>query len=143
MIVTHANGDHFWGAGVLPDAEIIATREAREHIHYEPTPKQQHALVQGGDPATVLGEYLKRHFGTFDWSQTEPVQPTTYFTGELELTLGEYPVQISALPAAHTTGDLIVHLLRSAPCSAATSSSPPHRSSRATTRCTGRAPSPM
>ncbi|WP_330480868.1 MBL fold metallo-hydrolase [Streptomyces sp. NBC_00724] len=110
VIVTHANGDHFWGAGVLPDAEIIATREAREHIHYEPTPKQQHALVQGGDPATALGEYLKRHFGTFDWSQTEPVQPTTYFTGELELTLGEYPVQLSALPAAHTTGDLIVHL---------------------------------
>lgn len=36
--------------------------------------------------------------------------PTTYFTGELELTLGEYPVRISALPPAHTTGDLMVHL---------------------------------
>lgn len=48
VIVTHANGDHFWGAGVLPDAEIIVTREAREHIHYEPTPKQQHALVTAG-----------------------------------------------------------------------------------------------
>ncbi|WP_406391468.1 MBL fold metallo-hydrolase [Streptomyces sp. NBC_00887] len=110
VIVTHANGDHFWGAGVLPDAEIIATREAREHIHYEPTPKQQHALVAGSDPATPLGAYLGRHFGDFDWSATEPVQPTTYFTGELELTLGEYAVQLSALPPAHTTGDLIVHL---------------------------------
>ncbi|GAA1321502.1 hypothetical protein GCM10009647_054610 [Streptomyces sanglieri] len=110
VIVTHANGDHFWGAGVLPDAEIIATREAREHIHYEPTPKQQHALVASGDPATPLGGYLARHFGPFDWSRTEPVMPTTYFTGELELTLGEYPVQISALPSAHTTGDLMVHL---------------------------------
>ncbi|MER5358774.1 MBL fold metallo-hydrolase [Streptomyces sp. NPDC002785] len=110
VIVTHANGDHFWGAGVLPDAEIIATREAREHIHYEPTPKQQHALVATGDQATPLGAYLGRHFGPFDWSQTEPVQPTTYFTGELELTLGEYPVQLSALPPAHTTGDLMVHL---------------------------------
>ncbi|MCX4680716.1 MBL fold metallo-hydrolase [Streptomyces sp. NBC_01433] len=110
VIVTHANGDHFWGAGVLPDAEIIATREAREHIHYEPTPQQQHALVTGGDPATPLGAYLARHFGPFDWSATEPVRPTTYFTGELELTLGDYPVQVSALPPAHTTGDLIVHL---------------------------------
>ena len=110
VIVTHANGDHFWGAGVLPDAEIIATREAREHIHYEPTPKQQHGLVAGGDPATPLGAYLTRHFGGFDWSATEPVLPTTYFTGELELTLGEYPVRISALPPAHTTGDLMVHL---------------------------------
>ncbi|MGC5345256.1 MBL fold metallo-hydrolase [Streptomyces sp. DT24] len=110
IVVTHANGDHFWGAGVLPDAEIIATREAREHIHYEPTPRQQHALVTGSDPATPLGDYLRRHFGTFDWSDTEPVRPTTYFTGELELTLGEYPVQVTALAPAHTTGDLIVHL---------------------------------
>ncbi|MCX4965387.1 MBL fold metallo-hydrolase [Streptomyces sp. NBC_00654] len=110
VIVTHANGDHFWGAGVLPDAEIIATREAREHIHYEPTPQQQHALVTGGDPATPLGAYLARHFGPFDWSATEPVRPTTYFTGELELTLGDYPVRLAALPSAHTTGDLIVHL---------------------------------
>lgn len=52
VIVTHANGDHFWGAGVLPDAEIIATREAREHLHYDPTPQQQHALVAGSDPST-------------------------------------------------------------------------------------------
>lgn len=110
VIVTHANGDHFWGAGVLPDAEIIATREAREHIHYEPTPQQQHALVNGSDPATALGAYLGRHFGPFDWSQTDPVRPTTYFTGELELTLGEYPVRITSLPSAHTTGDLMVHL---------------------------------
>ncbi|MFJ8449927.1 MBL fold metallo-hydrolase [[Kitasatospora] papulosa] len=110
VIVTHANGDHFWGAGVLPDAEIIATREAREHIHYDPTPQQQHALVAGSDPSTPLGSYLARHFGGFDWSATEVVRPTTYFTGELELTLGDYPVQVSSLPPAHTAGDLMVYL---------------------------------
>ncbi|MEV5159985.1 MBL fold metallo-hydrolase [Streptomyces sp. NPDC053728] len=110
VIVTHANGDHFWGAGVLPDAEIIVTREAREHIHHDPTPQQQHALVTGSDRSTPLGAYLSRHFGAFDWSATDVVRPTTYFTGELELTLGEYAVQVSSLPPAHTGGDLIVHL---------------------------------
>ncbi|MEU5715824.1 MBL fold metallo-hydrolase [Streptomyces sp. NPDC020403] len=110
VIVTHANGDHFWGAGVLPDAEIIATREAREHIHYDPTPQQQHALVTGGDRTTALGAYLARHFGVFDWSDTAPVRPTTYFTGELELTLGDHVVQVSSLPPAHTAGDLMVYL---------------------------------
>lgn len=110
VIVTHANGDHFWGAGVLPDAEIIATREAREHIHYEPTPQQQHALVASGDRGSPLGAYLARHFGPFDWSDTDPVRPTTYFTGELELTLGDYPVRLTSLAPAHTTGDLLVHL---------------------------------
>ncbi|MCG6496602.1 MBL fold metallo-hydrolase [Kitasatospora sp. A2-31] len=110
VVVTHANGDHLWGAGVLPDAEVIATHEALEHIHYEPAPKQQHALVAGGDPDSPLGGYLQRHFGQFDWSQTEPVHPQTVFRGELELRVGEYPVQITGLPAAHTGGDLMVHL---------------------------------
>ncbi|WP_062209308.1 MBL fold metallo-hydrolase [Streptomyces sp. NBRC 109706] len=110
VVVTHANGDHFWGAGVVPDAEIITTREAREQICFEPSPQQQHALVNGSDPETPLGRYLRRHFGVFDWSGTEPVQPHTYFTGELELSVGEYPVHISSLPPAHTAGDLFVHL---------------------------------
>ncbi|MFD7595321.1 MBL fold metallo-hydrolase [Kitasatospora sp. NPDC059812] len=110
VIVTHANGDHLWGAGVVPDAEVISTREALEHIHYEPTPQQQHALVVGGDPDSPLGGYLREHFGRFDWSATDPVHPDTVFTGELELRVGEYPVQVTGLPAAHTSGDLIVHL---------------------------------
>ncbi|MFC6598577.1 MBL fold metallo-hydrolase [Kitasatospora paranensis] len=112
VIVTHANGDHLWGAGVLPDAEVITTREALEHIHYEPTPQQQHALIAGGDPQSPLGWYLSRHFGGFDWSATEPVHPTLMFHGELELRVGDHPVHVIGLPAAHTDGDLIVHLPR-------------------------------
>lgn len=112
VFVTHANGDHLWGAGVLPDAEIIATREAVDHIHYEPTPQQQHALIAGGDPASPLGWYLARHFGAFDWSATEPVHPTLMFHGELELRVGPHPVHVIGLPPAHTEGDLIVHLPR-------------------------------
>ncbi|MFF1872073.1 MBL fold metallo-hydrolase [Kitasatospora herbaricolor] len=112
VIVTHANGDHLWGAGVLPDAEVIATKEALEHIHYEPTPQQQHALVKGADPASPLGWYLGEHFGQFDWSSTEPVHPTLMFQGELELRVGDHPVHVIGLPPAHTDGDLIVHLPR-------------------------------
>ncbi|GJF28959.1 hypothetical protein KNE206_16590 [Kitasatospora sp. NE20-6] len=112
VIATHANGDHLWGAVVLPDAEVIATREAMEHIHYEPTPQQQHALIAGGDPASPLGWYLARHFGGFDWSETGPVHPTLMFRGELELKVGDHPVHVIGLPPAHTEGDLIVHLPR-------------------------------
>ncbi|WP_165989795.1 MBL fold metallo-hydrolase [Streptomyces sp. YIM 98790] len=110
VVVTHANGDHYWGAGVVPDAELIATRGAREQMCFEPSPPQQHALVTGSDPDTPLGAYLRRHFGGFDWSRTEPLRPHTYFTGELELSVGDYPVQVSSLPPAHTEGDLVVHL---------------------------------
>ncbi|MFC9327460.1 MBL fold metallo-hydrolase [Kitasatospora sp. NPDC057015] len=112
VIVTHANGDHLWGAGVLPDAEVISTREALEHIHYEPTPQQQQALVDGADPHSPLGWYLAEHFGQFDWSSAEPVHPTLMFQGELELRVGDHPVHVIGLPPAHTEGDLIVHLPR-------------------------------
>ncbi|MEV4555954.1 MBL fold metallo-hydrolase [Kitasatospora sp. NPDC049285] len=110
IVVTHANGDHMWGAGVLPDAEIIATHEALHHIAYEPTPEQQHGLLQSLDPDSDTGSYLREHFGCFDWADTPPVNPDTVFTGELELRVGDLPVQLSSLPPAHTSGDLIVHL---------------------------------
>ncbi len=112
VVVTHGNGDHFWGAGVLPDAEVITTRETLEHIHYEPTPQELHDLVRGSDPGTAIGRYLGRHFGVFDWAGVEPVQPSTLFRGELELRVGDHPVQLSSLAPAHTTGDLMVHLPR-------------------------------
>ncbi|MFS7878879.1 MBL fold metallo-hydrolase [Streptomyces asiaticus] len=112
VIVTHANGDHLWGAEVVPDAEIVATREALGHIEYEPSPQQLHGLVQGSDPATPLGWYLKRHFGRFDWSTTEVVEPTLTFVGELDLRVGQVPVELFSLESAHTAGDLVAYLPR-------------------------------
>ncbi|WP_369205227.1 MBL fold metallo-hydrolase [Streptomyces sp. PU-14G] len=109
IAVTHANGDHLWGADVLPGAEVIATREARHHLEIEPTPQQLRGLIEAaGD--SPLGSYLARHFGHFDWSATRVVAPTTVFEGELELTVGTHPVVLTSLPPAHTAGDMTVHL---------------------------------
>lgn len=104
VIVTQAGGGHRWGTGMLPDAEIIPAREARGPVHRGPTPQRQHAPVAGSDPSTFLGAYPGRHFGAFDRSPTEVVRPTACLTGELELTLGEYTVQVPSLPPAHTAG---------------------------------------
>ena len=110
VVVTHGNGDHFWGSGVVPKAELIAAKESLEQAHAEPDPKDLDAFVRGLDPDTVFGAYMRRHFGVFDWSDTDRVRPTTLFRGELELRVGDYPVQVVGLPPAHTTGDLFVHL---------------------------------
>ncbi|WP_055698271.1 MBL fold metallo-hydrolase [Streptomyces silaceus] len=110
IVVTHPNGDHMWGAGVLPRAEIIASRQAREHLHFDPHPQQQHALVGAVDPTTPWGAYVVEHFGGYDWSTVRPVAVSTAFTEELELTVGAYPVHLSVLPSGHTQGDLFVHL---------------------------------
>ncbi len=110
IVVTHANGDHLWGADVVPGAEVIATREARHHIEIEPSPQQLRELIEGAGAQSPVGGYLAEHFGHFDWSRTEVVAPTTVFEGELELTVGGHPVVLTSLPSAHTTGDLIVQL---------------------------------
>lgn len=108
IAVTHANGDHLWGAGALPEAEVVATREALHHIDYEPSPAQLHALVTGG--AGPLGDYLRAHFGAFDWSTADAVRPDTVIDAEHVLSVGGVTVRLIPLPPAHTTGDLMVHL---------------------------------
>ncbi|WP_327070823.1 MBL fold metallo-hydrolase [Kitasatospora sp. NBC_01302] len=109
VFVTHGNGDHLWGASVLPEAEIIATEETVHHIEFDPDPATMRALVHSGatDPVT---RYLLRHFGGFDWSDCVPVLPTRTFTGELDLQVGRIPVRLRTVGPAHTGGDLIVHL---------------------------------
>ncbi|MFE5208975.1 MBL fold metallo-hydrolase [Streptomyces sp. NPDC056600] len=110
VVVTHANGDHLWGACVLPEAQVIATDAARAHLCLEPTPDQLHALAGAVDPATPWGSYVRRHFGVFDWSATELPSVTETFTGEHELTVGRHTVRLASLPPGHTVGDLFVHL---------------------------------
>ncbi len=110
VVVTHANGDHLWGAVVLPDAEVVTTRHAVDNAHFEPTPEQLQQLVQGLDRDTPTGWYLKEHFGRYDWTATPAVEPSMLVEGELEFRVGAYPVRLTSLASAHTTGDLIVHL---------------------------------
>ncbi|MGW0928029.1 MBL fold metallo-hydrolase [Streptomyces sp. NPDC002644] len=110
VVVTHANGDHLWGACVLPDAEVLATEAAREHLGGEPTPGQLRAMAASAHPATPWGSYVRHHFGGFDWSATEVPAVSRTFTGELELQVGEFPVLLGSLPPGHTVGDLFAHL---------------------------------
>jgi glyoxylase-like metal-dependent hydrolase (beta-lactamase superfamily II) len=110
VVVTHADGDHLWGACVLPEAEIVAADGATAHLSAQPTPAQLHGLAGSVDVSTPWGAYVARHFGSFDWSDTEVPPLTRTFTGELELRVGEFPAVLTTLPPGHTGGDLFVHL---------------------------------
>lgn len=116
LFVTHGNGDHLWGAAAAPRAKVVYTKETAEHIEHEPDPAQLHALVHGSDPDSVVGWYLKRHFGRYQWVTSTLPEPTIAFTGELEVSVGGVPVQLTQLAPAHTVGDMIAYLPRQRTC---------------------------
>lgn len=111
VVNTHGNGDHSYGNGLFPGAEIIATEANGEHLCAEPEPAVLAGLVAAADPATVLGAYMKRHFARYgDFGVTAPTHPTRTFSGELDLDVGGSAVRLIEVGPAHTAGDLIVHL---------------------------------
>lgn len=111
VINTHANGDHSFGNGVLPLAEIITSRASAAEMD-EVTP---HMLAQMMANATALGaagDYLRTIFGAFDFAGTRGRRPTHTFSGELTLKLGDCPVHLIEVGPAHTAGDILVHVPR-------------------------------
>lgn len=111
VVNTHGNGDHSYGNGLFPGAEIISTDANEAHLCAEPAPADLARLVADSDPGTALGAYMKRHFGRYgDFGGVRTVHPNRTFSGELVLDVGGTAVRLIEVGPAHTTGDLIVHL---------------------------------
>ncbi|MFF4254545.1 MBL fold metallo-hydrolase [Streptomyces sp. NPDC001663] len=111
MIVnTHVNGDHTFGNGCFPGAEIIATKASAEHLCREPSPQQMHFLTHQTPADQPLGWYAREHFGRYTYEGVEAVPPTTTFSGRYELTVGDIVAELIEVGPAHSAGDLIVHL---------------------------------
>ncbi|MFD9793413.1 MBL fold metallo-hydrolase [Streptomyces sp. NPDC059070] len=110
VVNTHANGDHSYGNGLFPDAEIISTEANLAHLCAEPTPPQLQAVLDGCRPEVPFERYLLTHFGRYDYSGLDVVPPTRTFSGRLDLLVGSTPVELYEVGPAHTAGDLVVHL---------------------------------
>jgi cyclase len=111
LINTHANPDHFFGNGLVADAEIIGTNEAkREMASFDPrklaTLKDSYA--QMGESGEFLFETMGRKF---DFSGVDEVTlPNRTFDHRLDLTVGSKAVELVDLGPAHTDSDTIVWL---------------------------------
>ncbi|WUH92795.1 MBL fold metallo-hydrolase [Streptomyces sp. NBC_00433] len=111
VVNTHGNGDHSYGNGLFPDAEIVATDANGKHLCAEPAPAELAALIATSDPESALGAYMRRHFGRYgDFGGVSAVHPTRTFSGELEMDVDGVAVRLIEVGPAHTAGDLIVHL---------------------------------
>jgi cyclase len=111
VVNTHANPDHFFGNGLVVDAEIIATNKTRhEMAGFDP------ALLSGlranyqnmGDSGAFLYETMGRKF---DFSGVDALTlPNRTFDGALSLTVGDARVELIDLGPAHTDSDTIAWL---------------------------------
>lgn len=109
IVNTHVNGDHTFGNGCFPDAEIIATKASAEHLCHEPSPQQMHFLTHQTPADQPLGWYARRHFGRYRYEGVESVPPTVTFSGRYELTVGDIAAELIEVGPAHSAGDLVVH----------------------------------
>ncbi|MCH5673229.1 MBL fold metallo-hydrolase [Streptomyces gilvus] len=109
IVNTHGNGDHTFGNGCFPGAEIIATKAGAEHLCHEPSPQQMHFLTHQTPADQPLGWYARRHFGRYRYEGVEAVPPTLTFSGRHELAVGDIQVELIEVGPAHSAGDLVVH----------------------------------
>ncbi|MEU1267568.1 MBL fold metallo-hydrolase [Streptomyces sp. NPDC005799] len=109
IVNTHGNGDHTFGNGCFPGAEIIATKAGAEHLCHEPSPQQMHFLTHQTPADQPLGWYARRHFGRYRYEGVEAIPPTITFSGRYELTVGDVRAELIEVGPAHSAGDLVVH----------------------------------
>ncbi|MBB5986902.1 MBL fold metallo-hydrolase [Sphingobium lignivorans] len=109
LVNTHANPDHFFGNGLVADAEIIGTVEAKKEMAGF-NPRALAALRDNyqnmGDAGAFLYETMGRKF---DFSGVDDVTlPNRTFEKHLTLTVGDKQVELTDLGPAHTDSDTIV-----------------------------------
>jgi cyclase len=109
IVNTHANGDHCWGNQLFQDAVIIGSDSAAHQMAREVQPRTLAALAGPDPPQGPLGDYMRRFFGSYDFSGITVTPPNQTFTGQLRLIIGAGTlVELLEVGPAHTDGDVIV-----------------------------------
>ncbi|HTS25537.1 MAG TPA: MBL fold metallo-hydrolase [Bryobacteraceae bacterium] len=123
LVNTHADGDHWFGNGLVDAGQIISTKAASRHMTRQ-GPSQMRLLpyVVNGyrllsymplphrQEWRIAAEYLGAMLRPFHFGDIRPAPPTNTFTGRLQLDVGGRQVTLIEVGPAHTSGDLIVHL---------------------------------
>lgn len=109
VVNTHANPDHFFGNGLVADAQIIATHATKEEMAGF-NPKMLAGLAANYEQMGESGEFLYETMGRkFDFSGVDSVTlPNQTFEKRLSLTVGDKAVELIDLGPAHTVSDVVV-----------------------------------
>jgi cyclase len=93
VVNTHANGDHCYDNALAPGAEIVASAASATEMAELPASVPA-AFMRAAPDMGDLGTFLLDIFGAFHFDGIELVAPTPTFTGQLDLRVGDRPVQL-------------------------------------------------
>ena len=107
ILVTHANGDHFYGCQLFPGSEVIASRLCAKEM-LELPPGKMAMFQKLYRMLGKAGKYFHREFGKFDFRGIKAVKPGKTFQGESVIDAGGLEVRVKDLGPMHTKSDSIV-----------------------------------
>ena len=117
VVNTHADGDHFWGNELLPDAETIASLAACEEMpRLRPGSMVlvgrvgrvlSHIPLLGAD---LVGHWLRTMVQPYDFGSVSIRPAVHHFSGRQTLDVGGRTVELIEVGPAHTAGDVIAYL---------------------------------
>lgn len=117
LLLTHTDGDHVFGAQLVPEAQMWCTAAAAAELAHE-DPAGLHRSWLGarllaraavGAPRQ-FGRYVDWMLGPFDLRGIRVRQPDHTFTAQQEVEIGGRTAILSPLGPAHTAGDATVYL---------------------------------
>ena len=109
LVITHGNGDHFYGNELLPDAEIIASKACAVEMKNSP-PEGLATLLEMAPSMGTAGKFFSDMFGRFEFKGLKPRPATRTFENHMDFMVGEKEVRLIEVGPAHTEGDIIVHI---------------------------------
>ncbi|MBU2548882.1 MAG: MBL fold metallo-hydrolase [Proteobacteria bacterium] len=109
LVVTHANGDHFYGSELVRGAEVVCTAACAGEMQETP-PQVMAELMKAAPGMGDLGAFFLQCFKDFNFEGLNPLPATRTFEGTLDLTVGRKAVRLIEVGPAHTKGDMIVYL---------------------------------
>lgn len=120
VLNTHGDGDHWYGNGVVLDAEVVATESAERQMRAEPPamitrtgPLRTGASLLGRVPLLPFGDRIRgiaafgAELGRYEIAGIKPRYPDRTFTGTATLDAGGRQVEAIEVGPAHTPGDAI------------------------------------
>jgi cyclase len=109
LVITHANGDHYYGSQLVEGAEIIASKACAEELDETP-PQMLAQLAKNAPNMGELGDFFIKCFGQFKFDGITSPKPTRTFQKRLDISVGSKEVQLIQVGPTHTKGDVIVYL---------------------------------